>query len=163
MPFTMNRRKSSSTFIKNFAMIVVMAGLSLSACTTERQGRGYIMNHEILDGIMPGLDNVNSVRSSMGRPSMTGTFDPSVWYYVSSATIIKSIFIERPISHLVVAVHFDDSGIVEEVERFGLADTREINPVDDKIPTRGKTLGFFEQIFGNIGRFASAPGGQQPF
>jgi len=50
---------------------------------------------------------------------------------------------------------------VKGVGRLGIEDTRDINTVGRKTPTRGKQLGFFEQIFSNIGRF-STQGPAQP-
>ncbi|MBI3199515.1 MAG: outer membrane protein assembly factor BamE, partial [Rhodospirillales bacterium] len=44
------------------------------------------------------------------------------------------------------------------VKRWGMQDGKPIEPVARVTETRGKELGFLEQIFGNIGRFNKAPG-----
>ena len=143
----------------------VMAATMLGACTTERQTRGFMADYQMIDAVTPGIDNINSVRELLGKPSITGTFDDSIWYYISTETVTKSIFHEQPQTHLVMAVQFDSMGVVSDITRYGLEDIRPVNPVNDKTPTRGRELGFFEQIFGNIGRFAApAPGeGGSPF
>ena len=136
-----------------------MASMAVSACTTDRQLRGYIADTRQYEAMTVGFDNINSVQSSLGRPSLIGTFNDKIWYYVSTSTVTKSIFIEEPWYHYVFAVEFDDRGIVKEINKYTMDDIQYVNPVDDKTPTRGKEFGFFEQIFGNIGRFAApAPG-----
>lgn len=155
----MSRLKSNKFFKKPALITTIIAGLALSACTTDRQLRGYVADPVQYNAMTVGLDNVNSVKMALGRPSLTGTFNDNIWYYVSTSTRNRSIYIEEPYAHYVFAVEFDDGGIVKEIKNYTLADIQIVEPVDDKTPTRGKEFGFFEQIFGNIGRFAApAPG-----
>lgn len=138
---------------------VLLAGISLSACTTDQQLRGYVGDVNYLNGMTVGLDNIHSVENALGRPSLKGTFNDNIWYYVSTATVNKSIYIEQPFYHSVYAYEFDEAGIIKSITYYDLNDVQKVNPVADKTPTRGKEFGFFEQIFGNIGRFAApAPG-----
>ncbi len=149
-------RKFRSQAVAAFALLT--AGL-LAGCTTSEQIRGFFVDEELFEAVTPGIDNVNSVRRMLGNPSASGTFDPGVWYYVSTYTKKKSFFHEKASKHDVLAITFDGKGIVEDTKRYSLADTRSINVRKDTTPTRGKKLGFFEQIFGNIGRFAAGPPG----
>lgn len=151
----MNRVKSNSFFKIQLLTIALIATLGLSACATDRQLRGHVANYVQYDGMMVGFDNVNSVEFALGRPSMTGTFNDNIWYYISTATINRSIYKEKPFAHLVYAVEFDEKGIVKDIKRYSLNDMQEVHPVNDTTPTRGREFGFFEQIFGNIGRFAA--------
>ena len=139
--------------------VALAVGLLAAGCTTSEQVRGFFVDEELFAAVTPGIDNLNSVRRMLGNPSTAGTFDSNVWYYVSSYTKKRSFFHEEAMKHDVLSVHFDANGVVDEVTRYSLADAREINPRKDKTPTRGRKLGFFEQIFGNIGRFASGPPG----
>lgn len=136
-----------------------LAAVLAAGCTTSEQVRGFFVDEELFAAVTPGIDNVNSVRRMLGNPSSVGTFDTNVWYYISTLTKKRSFFHEKPERHDILAVHFDENGVVGDVTRYSLADMREIDPRDDKTPTRGRKLGFFEQIFGNIGRFASGPPG----
>ena len=154
-PYRMNRHKNTRPFIKTAVSIALLAGVGLSGCTTQRQLRGYLMDYSMVDKVTVGLDNVYSVEHTFGSPSITGTFDDSLWYYVSTGTITKAVFNEEPVYHLVLSVKFDEEGIVEDVRYFNLNDIQKIDPVNDKTPTRGRELSFWEQIFGNIGRFAA--------
>ncbi len=156
----MNRPLKTRKFRRSKVLAAALAaGLLAVGCTTSEQIRGFFVDEELFGAVTPGIDNVNSVRRMLGNPSSAGTFDASIWYYVSTYTKKRSFFHEKATAHDVFAVHFDESGVVDEVTRYSLADTREISPRNDKTPTRGRKLGFFEQIFGNIGRFASGPPG----
>lgn len=155
----MNRLKSNKFFKKHALATIIFAGLSVSACATDQQVRGYIADYAQVNGMTVGFDNINTVQRALGRPSLTGTFNDKIWYYVSTATVNRSIYVEEPIAHSVYAFKFDDGGIVSEINLYSLNDMQKVNPVKFKTPTRGKEFGFFEQIFGNIGRFAApAPG-----
>jgi outer membrane protein assembly factor BamE (lipoprotein component of BamABCDE complex) len=158
----MTKTPITSFYRKGAPLVALALALSASGCTTERQIRGYLPDKAVLEAITPGIDNRNSVKGLLGNPSVEATFGDGVWYYISSFNVRKSFMLEKSTSRDIMAVHFGDRGIVSEVKRYTLADGRDINPVDDKTPTRGKQLGFFEQIFGNIGRFAGAPGGGGP-
>ncbi len=55
-----------------------------------------------------------------------------------------------------LAVAFDDTGLVSELRQYTLEDGRIIDPVTRKTPTLGRELNIIEQLFGNIGRFNNA-------
>ena len=136
----------------------ILLGLGVAGCTIERQPRGFVFDKDISEGILAGLDNKTSVQEDMGNPSLVGTFDVNVWYYISELTRRRSFFKPQAIRRNILAVHFDQDGVVAETRRYTLADARQIKPRKDKTPTRGKKLGLFEQIFSNIGRFSTLPG-----
>ena len=136
----------------------ILLGLGVAGCTIERQPRGYVFDSDISEGILAGLDNKTSVQDNMGNPSLVGTFDDDVWYYIYELTRRRSFFKAQAIQRNILAVHFDEDGVVADTHSYTLADAREINPRKDKTPTRGKKLGLFEQIFSNIGRFSTTPG-----
>lgn len=145
---------------------VILAGLlavavTAGGCTVDQQIRGYIINKKETEGVTAGFDNMSSVVNLLGNPSMVGTFNEDVWYYINEQAIRRAFFKPTAKERTILAIHFDEAGLVEEVKTFSLADARKINPRDDTTPTRGKKLGFFEQIFGNIGRFSGTPGQSQ--
>ncbi|WP_262695051.1 outer membrane protein assembly factor BamE [Kordiimonas aquimaris] len=140
------------------ASVMMAAGLALSACGDGRAVRGYVFDPQLADAIQPGVDNRISVESTLGTPTIKATFDDSTWYYVSTQVRIRPVFWPDPKEHRVLVVGFNDRGVVSSVNNLGLEDMREIEPVGDKTPTKGRRLNFFEQIFGSIGRFS----GQAP-
>jgi outer membrane protein assembly factor BamE (lipoprotein component of BamABCDE complex) len=161
---------TKNTMYKTAKLLLGTLALStlISACTTERQVRGYIRNEANVKAVTAGLDNHSSVADILGNPSVKSTFDPNTWYYISARTQRKAFFAEEPTLQRILAIHFDDDGMVERVQNYSLSDAHNITPNKDKTPTRGRQLGFWEQIFGNVGRFAgqgpagSGPRGQSP-
>lgn len=138
-------------------LALAAVGLSLAACSPTTNVRGHVMDERLVNAIQPGVDDQASVRAMLGTPSVMGTFNGNRWYYVSRTTETLAFFRPDVLDHKVVMVAFDDSGVVRDVQRSGIEQTQKIDPVNDKTPTRGRELGFWEQIFGNIGRFSGAP------
>lgn len=141
--------------------LIATAALATSACGNSRAVRGYVFDKELADAIQPGVDNRLSVESTLGTPTMTGSFDQSTWYYVSTTVRVRPVFWPDAKDHRVLVVAFNDRGVVSTVNNLGLEDMREVSSVSDKTPTRGRKTNFFEQIFGSIGRFGGAGPGQQ--
>jgi outer membrane protein assembly factor BamE (lipoprotein component of BamABCDE complex) len=54
-----------------------------------------------------------------------------------------------------LAVRFDKTGLVTEIQRYEMADGKTLILVERTTPTRGRELTVIEQLFGNIGRFSS--------
>ncbi len=134
----------------------------IAACGNTQMNRGYVFDKELADAISPGIDNRASVQSTLGSPTVAGTFSDDIWYYIATRVRVRPVFWPDAKSHRVLAVKFSDAGVVEAVDNYTLADMRRVNPINDQTPTLGRDLNFFEQIFMNVGRFSgSAPVGSQ--
>lgn len=131
-----------------------------TACGNSREIRGYVFDKELADAILPGVDNRDSVLTTLGNPTMRGTFDQTTWYYVSTKVRVRPVFWPDAKEHRVLIVGFNDRGIVDTVNNLDLSDMREVVTVKDKTATRGREQNFFEQIFGSIGRFGGAGPGR---
>lgn len=152
----MNRRRNGPVF----GCAVLATVLVLAGCTTSRQTRGYIVDEALMSAIAPGVDNRASVQGTLGSPSTTSAFGEEVWYYISRLTVTKGFLQEQAQTQTIVEIQFDDGGTVSNVRRYDLADAQDIAPRADITPVRGKTLGFFQQIFSGIGRVGpGGPGG----
>ncbi len=150
---------------KLFAALGVSAvALTAAACSPTTDIRGFVPDQRVISAIRPGVDNRTSVKAALGNPSVPGMFNENRWYYVSRTTESLAFFDPDVLKQEVVAINFDDRGYVTGVSKIGLDAAREIHPVGGKTPTRGRELGFFEQLFGNIGRFGGAggAGGDEP-
>lgn len=137
----------------------VVAGL-LGACTPILNKRGYIAEPNLVAAVRAGVDNKDSVMSMLGSPSVTGTFDKNTWYYISKNSEKVAFFDDRVLSQNILVIHFNDKGNVTAVDHVGLDQAHAVQMVKKTTPTRGRELGFFEQIFGNVGRFSSAGAGE---
>lgn len=132
----------------------------LCACAGSENLQGYVFDAEILSELRPGVDDRLSVQTAMGNPSARSSFRQNTWYYVNQISRKRAFFNETIVGRTVVQLNFDDEGYLETVNRFNLADGNAVNPRNDKTPTRGRTLNFFQQVFSNIGQFnAGGPGG----
>lgn len=142
---------------------LLAAGVSLGACSSIRESRGYIVDPVLLASVQPGIDNQRSVEMTLGRPTFTSQFGEPTWYYVSSTTGRKPFVRPTIQAHQVLAVQFDANGNVSSAERSGLDQVVYLSPDGDATPTLGRERGFLEDLFGNIGTVGQSglPGSQQ--
>jgi outer membrane protein assembly factor BamE (lipoprotein component of BamABCDE complex) len=140
-------------------LVALLVAAGLAACAPREQVRGYMPDEDRLAEIKTGVHDRTSIEALLGSPSSVGTFEDKIWYYITRRTEKIAFFDEKAKEQQVVAVVFDDSGIVQEVRRYGLEDSREIDPVERETPTRGRKLTIIEQLLGNIGRFNTREGG----
>lgn len=131
------------------------AVLMLSACASRTNVAGYVPDEDDIAQIQPGNQSKEEVEELLGTPSSLASFEDrsNTWYYISSRTETVAFLSPEVTERTVVAIQFDDNGIVKQVNRYKLEDGREVEMVERITPTRGKELNFFEQMFGNIGRF----------
>ena len=134
-------------------------GLALAlttACSPTVDVRGHLPSAEALERLAPGLQSRNDVIEILGSPSMVATFGDEVWYYVGEKTERIAFLEPEVLERTVIALRFDQSGRLTGVDRLGLKDGKEIDPVNRVTPTAGKELTLLEQLIGNLGRFNSS-------
>lgn len=143
---------------------VALAGamIGTAGCTRITGHQGYLVDKQLIATVQPGVDNKESVQKTLGLPSFTGQFSDSDWYYVGRETKQLAFGSPKPTAQTVLHVQFDAAGNVAKVEQSGLERVARIDPINDKTPTLGRKHGFFEDLFGNIGRVGTLPGGMGP-
>ncbi|MGL5839665.1 MAG: outer membrane protein assembly factor BamE [Sphingorhabdus sp.] len=144
--------------------LTVLAGaaLAIQGCTQFRGHQGYIGDATLMSSIQPGVDNRESVQSTLGRPTFTGQFGSNDWYYFARDTKQLAFRNPRPTAQTVLHIQFDSAGNVAAVNQKGMENVVRLNPNGDKTPTLGRNTSFFEELFGNIGAVgAGAPGAGQ--
>lgn len=135
---------------------MVLAG-ALVACAPTVDIAGYVPNETMIAEIVPGETTRETVLTVLGSPSSTATFDTDSWYYISRTTETLAFFDATVLDQTVLAVDFDEVGVVTGLRRYTLDDARDIVPADGRTPTRGRELGLLEQLIGNIGRYRPPP------
>ncbi|GAA4050328.1 outer membrane protein assembly factor BamE [Parerythrobacter jejuensis] len=135
--------------------------LAAGGCSSIRESRGYVVDQLLVDLVQPGIDNRQSVESTLGRPTFTSQYGQPVWYYVSTITGRRPFVRPRIEEHQVLAVRFDAAGNVIATDRTGVDQVVYLQPDGDETPTLGRERGFFEDLFGNIGT-VGAPGAGGP-
>lgn len=147
--------------VRALACVATVAVLGASACTPIRTHQGYIVDKELVDAIQPGIDNRESVMSTLGQPTFTAQFNSGEWYYVSRDSSNLAFNSPKPKDQLTLRIRFDAKGNVIAVDRMGKEAIASIDPSGKKTPTLGRHRSFFQDLFGNIGT-VGAPGAAQP-
>lgn len=140
--------------------VVLGLAVLVAGCQTTVETHGHRLDEERVDRIRPGTTSRGDVATLLGTPSALASFDDRTWYYVGRRVEEQTFFNRDVAAQDVVRVRFDERGLVERVDRFALADARDVEPVDDETPTGGNELGLVQQFIGNIGRFN--PGSSPP-
>jgi outer membrane protein assembly factor BamE (lipoprotein component of BamABCDE complex) len=140
--------------------LAAAAALSLASCAKTIDQRGNLPSDEKLAEVQVGVSTRDEVSRVLGTPSSTSTFDEKTWYYISRKTEQFAFLTPELLDQQVVAVTFDDAGIVRDVARHGMDERRDITPVARSTPAAGKELSFIEQLIGNVGKFNSSGSGR---
>jgi len=150
-----------SAAIKSVTMVVGAAVLTGCALST-REHRGYVMDEQLTTAVQVGTDNKASVERSLGKPSLTGTFNENDWYYISRDTRSYAFRNPRVMDQTVLHVRFDQAGNVVAVNQTDEKLIAAVKPSGDRTATLGREKSFFEELFGNIGtiRQPGLPGTQ---
>jgi len=133
----------------------------LGGCIGTYDHRGAVIETELVPSIQAGVDNKESVARVLGRPTFTGSFGDSDWYYVSRDTKTFAFRNPRVQKQTVLHVRFDQAGNVVAIQQTGPELIANIDPVGDKTPTLGRKRSLFDDIFGNIGTVGAAGGPPQ--
>ncbi|HET9811759.1 MAG TPA: outer membrane protein assembly factor BamE [Sphingomicrobium sp.] len=143
------------------AAITLLAAGLLAGCAGVREHRGAVIDDELLSAIQVGVDNKESVQTTLGRPTFAGEFGANDWYYVSRNTKQVAFRQPRVMKQTVLHIRFDQAGNVASVETTGKELIAKIDPVDDQTETLGRKPSLLEDIFGNIGTVGAGVAPQQ--
>ena len=141
--------------------LAIALAASLAACGARKDIRGNYLTETQLSVVEIGKTNRETVLRNLGPPSTEGTFDRHVWYYIGRQTEEWGFLKPDIIDQKVIAIYFNDRGVVEQIQRYSEADARKVEIVERETPTSGNKIGFFEQILGNLGALGGLGGGNQ--
>ena len=127
-----------------------------------RQLRGNRVDEEDLRQVVVGVSSRRDVEAVLGSPSASGTFDDREWFYIGGVTRQRPGQLLAVDEQKVVKIRFDDSGTVQEVQRLGLEDGRQVAVVTRTTPSPGSDMSLLQRLFGNIGRVGPGLGAQSP-
>ena len=126
----------------------------LASCETIVDQRGFAPTPGSVEKLEAGTQSREDVVRLIGSPSTVGTFNPNVWYYISQKqetyAFLKPVILEQNVMQLT----FNDTGRLQAIKKYELADGKDIDMVSRITPTAGKELTVLEQIMGNVGRFS---------
>ncbi len=128
------------------------AVIGLAACSPTVNVHGHMPNPDAVPQIKVGATNRDQVRDLLGSPTSPATFDDKRWYYISRKTETGLFDETELLDQEILIVDFDDGGFVKSIEvQKGIEKTQDVAMVSRVTPTKGRELGFFEQVLGNFG------------
>jgi len=130
----------------------ISLALALSACVASYRNHGYIPPDELLEEIVVGIDTRDSVEETAGPPSSAGILSESGYYYVRSRVRSFAYQAPRVVERQVLAITFDEAGVVNNIERFGLEDGRVVTLERRVTETSVVDRTFLRQLISAIGR-----------
>tara|TARA_B110000285_G_scaffold234914_1_gene313668 strand:+ start:10892 stop:11356 length:465 start_codon:yes stop_codon:yes gene_type:complete len=141
--------KAFTTARRMTAMFALTAAI---ACTPIIRNHGYMPPAENLSLIAVGVDTRLTVAAKVGPPTSGGVLDQSAFYYVSSKFRHVGAMAPVETERQVLAISFDDAGVVRNIERFGLQDGNVI-VLSRRVTDNGvRDSTFIRQLLGSIGR-----------
>jgi outer membrane protein assembly factor BamE (lipoprotein component of BamABCDE complex) len=144
-----------------------LLALSLGGCgvvhifdPTVRQ-RGALVDPDALKELIPGTSSRADAVSLIGSPTARATFDDNTWIYISQRTSTRIGRTPGVVDQKVVILTFDPNGTLRGISERSKADGKSIDMASGATPSPGSEASFFQQLFGNVGKFTPAglPGG----
>lgn len=132
--------------------LMLVAVACVTACSAVYRNHGYVPTEDELALIEVGTDTRETVGQKIGRPSTSGLLNDVGWFYVQSR--YKHFGPRQPqeIERQVVAVTFNEAGVVENIARYGLEDGRVVQISRRVTETNIKGLSVIQQILGSFGK-----------
>lgn len=137
--------------LRGLALSAALA--ALAGCTNPVDQHGNLPEADKLAQIKPGTTDKATVTQLLGSPSAVPEFDANTWLYISTKT--RALALRKPelLDQEVLAIDFDDQGVVRDIERRNLADAEAVVPNPNATPAPGREFTILEQLIGNFGKF----------
>ncbi len=129
--------------------------LALASCNIPVDQRGNLPDERNLSQIKPGETDKATVTRLIGSPSSVAAFDPNTWYYISQKTKTVAFFRTDVLDQEVIAITFDQDGVVKSIGNRGLQDAEAVKPNSNITPTNGREFSTIEMFLGNFGKFVN--------
>lgn len=127
--------------------------LFAAACSAQFRNHGYMPPEEDIQNVIVGVDTRDTVAENLGTPTAGGVLNDGGFYYVRSQFRTIGPFRPQEVSRELLAVTFQQNGVVANVEKFGLEDGKVIT-LSRRVTDNGLgDVSFIRQLLGNIGNF----------
>lgn len=141
---------------RTWRMLALVAAVGvLSACTPIVISHGQTPDPDDLELVEVGQSTRRDVEKRLGTPSTSSVFSDKIWYYFSETTEQVAFFEPKVKERKIIAIVFAPDGRVDNIATYTEADGQTVELVSRVTPTAGNELSFFQQLFGNIGRFTN--------
>jgi len=131
--------------------LAAMSLLAVAACSASYQNHGYIPPEEDLQQLVVGVDTRASVDDVVGPPTMDGVLEGGDYYYVRGQILEFGMFRPQVVERQVLAISFNETDTIANIERFGLEDGRVV-PLSRRVTDNSVVNNnFIRQMISNIG------------
>lgn len=134
-----------------FAATLALA-LAAGACNPITDNLGNRALKESVEQIQVGRTTKNEVVRLLGSPSNVAAFDANTWYYISARQVQLAFLKPRTTEQHVLAIRFDEAGVVKEMKELGLKNAQAAGYVDRTTPTRGGEPGLVRSLYDTVMR-----------
>jgi outer membrane protein assembly factor BamE (lipoprotein component of BamABCDE complex) len=145
-------RQASGRVLARIVIVAVMAG-ALAACSPQYRYHGYMPSESELATVVVGQSTREDVVALVGAPTATGVVNADAFYYVQSRFRDYGYRATQEVERQLLKITFAPSGVVQNVERFGLDDGNVValsrRVTDDNL----RDTTFIRQLLGNVGQF----------
>lgn len=155
MKFSRSEGPSGKGMVLGSIALAMLAAVSLSGCSTGAIQHGYVLSEEALAQVPVGSSR-EQVLLVLGSPSTTSAVSGDAFYYISQTIDDNPIFGRSITDQRVLAIYFDEQGVVKSIANYGLQDGK----VFDFITRRTRTGGAEVSL---IGQMLQGIGNQNPF
>ncbi|WP_041794330.1 outer membrane protein assembly factor BamE [Pararhodospirillum photometricum] len=130
--------------------------LGTAGCSHDINAHGNLPTEEAMGRLKVGEQTRADIQTILGTPSSTSLFGGETWYYISNQTAQVAFYAPEELRRQVIAVRFDDQGVLQGVDRLSREDGRVVEVVKRETPTRGTEANFFQEFLGNLGRVSAS-------
>ncbi|MFK7937906.1 MAG: outer membrane protein assembly factor BamE [Roseovarius sp.] len=145
-----------AVFHRAKAILCLTVFFGLSACAATYQNHGYVPTESELAELVVGVDSKASVDDLIGAPTSAGLLAGGDYYYVRSRVRSFGMFRPQVVERQILAISFDDTGTIANIERFGLEDGKYVALSRRVTDSSVVGNGFWRQILGNFGNINPA-------
>ncbi|MCV2891996.1 outer membrane protein assembly factor BamE [Lentibacter sp. XHP0401] len=135
-------------------LLLGLVFMALSSCAATYRDHGYVPTDSEVAEIVVGVDSRETVSDVVGVPSTAGILNDSGYYYVKSRVRHFGAMRPKEIEREVLAISFNEAGIVQNIERFSLQDGKAITLSRRVTESTVSDNTFLRQLISSIGRFA---------
>ena len=136
---------------------LLVLGLIISTCACIRKDyRGGVPIRPHQQEQIKTASTKRDIVEILGSPAATNFVGPEKWYYYTSTGEIWAFMDPKFSKYEILTISFDSSDNIKEIKLSQLENSNFNQNEDEKtqLPSDIK-LGFFAELFGNIGRFNS--------
>jgi len=137
----------------NLKHITIITCLTFAGCAHETEQHGYSFEQHNIHLIKVNQSSHLDVLRELGSPTSQSDFGNKVFYYISYKSDKVAFFDPKIVEQRVLAITFNDKGIVKDIVEYTVDDRKNISFSTHKTEIKGNTLTPVEQILSNVGKY----------